>query len=193
MQLRLVSLGVLLLTVGLVAYSVIPNVQRIPILSREDVIREGFSIPMGESRIVTKNITATPGEQTQLTINISVTAQPGGLSSMKLQVFLRETSDPCVETSPKNYLTNKYVSNQSLSISVNSTGTYCFVFQNEPTENELLTPRKLVSVFVSLERRSEQILVSRNGGANVAGLGVGAFGFLVFAYGVTRKTVIPWE
>ncbi len=193
MQFKLVSLGVLLLTAGLVAYSMIPNVQRIPVLSREEVMREDFSVPMGESRVVAKNITATPSDQNRLKVNISVTAQSGVLSSMKFQVFLRDTTDPCVETKSRNYLMNMYVSNQSLSIAVNSTGTYCFIFQNEPAENEISTPSKLVSVLVSLERRSEQILTSKNGGANIAGLGVSAFGLLMFAYGVTRKTVIPWE
>ncbi len=156
-------------------------------------MREDFSVPIGESRVVTKNITATPGDQNQLKINISITAQSGAPSSMKFQVFLRETSDPCVETRSRNYLTNTYVSNQSLSLAVNSTGTYCFIFQNEPPESEVSTPSKLVSVFISLERRSEQISTSKNGSANIAGLGVSAFGFLMFAYGVTRKTVIPWE
>ncbi len=193
MQLRLVSLGVLLLTAGLVAYLVIPSVQRIPVVAKEDVMTENFSIPMGESRVVTKNITATPSEQIQLKIRINVTAQSGGLSSMKLQVFLRETADPCVETSPRNYLMNKYVSNQSLSIAIITRGTYCVIFQNEPSMNEPFTPRKLVSVFAYLERRSEQILVSKNGAANMTGLGITALGFLVFAYGITRKTVIPWE
>ena len=80
------------------------------------------------------------------------------------------------------------VSNETLLVPVNSTGTYCFVFDNEDYSTS-----KTASVSAFLDTRSEQVVVAKDGGANMTGLGLGAFGVLVLLYGVARKTVIPWE
>ncbi len=188
MQFRLVILGVALLVVGLVAYSSIPNVHRTPVLITQSIMAEDLSIKAGWSETVAKNITIFEDKQNDLRVNITVTAQSGELATLMFQVFPRNNSMSCSTTQPTSFLVSQKVSNETLLVPMNSTGTYCFIFDNEdyPTS-------KTASVSAFLDTRSEQVLVAKDGGANTAGLGLGAFGFLVLLYGVTRKTVIPWE
>lgn len=185
MQFKLVLLGALLLTAGLIAYSAIPNVQRSPILTRQDIMTEQLSILAGEFRAIPRNITTASTDQNELRVNITVTGRSGELASLLFQVFPGNNSLSCPIIHPQDYLV---VSNESLAIPADKAGTYCFIFYNESDESN-----KTISISAILHRRSEQILVSRNGSFNMAGLGVGTLGFLVFVYGVTRKTVIPWE
>lgn len=190
MQFRLVMLGALLLTAGLIAYSAIPNVQRSPIVTTQDVMSEHFSI-LANSSVTLSRYVAAAGEQNKVIMNITVTGQQGEFEKIGLMIFLRNDSFLCETTRPQSYLVNQNVSNETLIVPVENAGTYCFVFVNNP--NEQYVSSKAASVSAVLEKRSEQVSVSRNGSANMAGLGVGAFGFLVFVYGVARKTVIPWE
>ena len=188
MQFRLVLLGALLLTAGLIGYSAIPHVQRSPIVTSQSVVSEYLKIPANGSVEMSRYVAAVDGEQNKMIMNVTVTGQPGEFEKIGLLIFLENESFSCFSTLPQNFVVNQNVSNGSLTFSVENAGTYCFIFVNNPNE-------QLVSASVSavLERRSEQVSVSRNGSANMAGLGVGAFGFLVLVYGVARKTVIPWE
>ncbi|HLE65238.1 MAG TPA: hypothetical protein VI816_03820 [Candidatus Bathyarchaeia archaeon] len=188
MQFRIVLLGVALLVVGLVSYSSIPNIHRTPVLTTQSIMGENLSIIAGSSVTVPRNITISQGKQNDLRINITVTAQSGELATLRFQVFPRNNSMSCSTTQPTSFLVSQKVSNETLLVPMNSTGTYCFIFDNEdyPTS-------KTASVSAFLDTRSEQVRVAKDGGANTAGLGLGAFGFLVLLYGVTRKTVIPWE
>jgi hypothetical protein len=188
MQFRLVLLGALLLTAGLIAYSAIPNVQRSPILTEQYIIEEDLSLPANRSYVIAENIAIANGERSEMILNLTVMAPQGELAEIGLMVFLRNETLSCFTTRPQTYLLNQKVSNVTLTVPVESSGSYCFILDNESHFTD-----KTASIYVVLEKRSEQVLVSRNGSANVAGLGVGAFGFLVFVYGVARKTVIPWE
>lgn len=189
MQFRLVIIGVALLVVGLVAYSSIPNVHRTPVITTQSIMAEDLFIKAGWSETVAKNITIFEDKQNELRVNITVTeTQSGELASFRFQFFPRNNSMSCSTTRPTSFLVSQKVSNETLLVPMNSTGTYCLIFDNEdyPTS-------KMASVSVFLDTRSEQVLVAKDGGANMTGLGLGAFGFLVLLYGVTRKTVIPWE
>ena len=188
MQFRLVLLGVVLLIVGLVAYSSIPNVHRTSVLTTQSIMAENLSVMAQRSEVILKNITVFQGGQNDLRINITVTAQSGELATLRFQVFPRNNSMSCSTTQPTSFLVSQEVSNETLLVPMNSTGTYCFIFDNEDYPSN-----KTVSVSAFLDTRSEQVLVAKDGGANTAGLGLGAFGFLVLVYGGTRKTVIPWE
>ncbi len=187
MQFRLVILGVALLVVGLVAYSSIPNVHRTPVLTTQSIMaEENLSIIAGSSVTVQRNITILQGKQNDLRVNITVTeTQSGELATLRFQVFLPNNAMSCSTTQPRSFLVSQ---NVSLLVPMNSTGKYCFIFDNldYPTS-------KTASVSVFLDTRSEKVLVTKDGGANTAGLGLGAFGVLVLLYGAARKTVIPWE
>ncbi len=173
------------MVVGLVSYSSIPNIHRTPVLTTQSIMAENLSIIAGSFVTVPRNITISQGKQNDLRINITVTAQSGELATLRFQVFPRNNSMSCSTTQPTSFLVSQ---NVSLLVPMNSTGTYCFIFDNLdfPTS-------KTASVSAFLDTRSEQVLVAKDGAANTAGLGLGAFGFLVLLYGVTRKTVIPWE
>ena len=188
MQFRLVLLGALLLTAGLIGYSAIPHIQRNPILTKQDVRGGDLSIPANSSYVFYEKMAVTPGEQSRMVMNLTVMAPQGELAEIGLMVFLRNDTLSCFTTRPQTYLMNQKVSNVTLTIPVENSGSYCFILDNESHLTD-----KTASIYVALEKRSEQVLVSRNGSANMAGLGVGAFGFLVFVYGVARKPVIPWE
>jgi len=185
MQFKLVILGVVLLVVGLAAYSSIPNVHRTPVLTTQSIMAENLSIIAGSSVTVPRNITILQGKQNELRVNITVTAQSGEPATLRFHIFLRNNSTSCSTTQPKSFLVSQ---NASLLVPMNSTGTYCFIFDNLD-----YPASKAASVSAFLDTRSEQVLVAKDGGANTAGLGLGAFGVLVLLYGATRKTVIPWE
>ncbi len=173
------------MVVGLISYSSIPNIHRTPVLTTQSIMAENLSIIAGSSVTVPRNITISQDKQNELRINITVTAQSGEPATLRFQVFPRNNSTSCSTTQPTSFLVSR---NVSLLVPMNSTGTYCFIFDNldYPTS-------KTAFVSIFLDTWSEKVLVTKDGGANTAGLGLGAFGFLVLLYGVTRKTVIPWE
>ena len=189
MEYKLVVLGIVLLLVGLVAYSSIPNVQRTPVLTTQSILGpDAVHVMGGRSEVIAKNITVFQGKQNDLKVNVTVTTESGELGSLRFLVFPRNNSFSCTTSRPVIFLLDRAVSNETLLAPVNTTGAYCFVFDNEdyPTS-------KVASVIASLDTRSEKVSVTKDGGANMAGLGLGALGFLLALYGVTRKAVIPWE
>ncbi len=189
MQFKLVVLGAILLLVGLVTYTSIPSIHRTTVLTSETVIvPESILVQSQGSAEILRNVTVPQGNQTQLKVNITITVQNGVVSSLRFQIFPKNETRACSNTQPVSFLVNQDVSNQSLSPSVKASGSYCFVFNNENSQ-----VGKTVSIAASLLTASEEIRVSKDGTVNVAGLGLGAFGFLVVLYGVSRKTIIPWE
>ncbi len=189
MQPKLVLLGALLLLVGLVTYTSVPNIHRTPLLTSQTVIGpESIPVPSQGSVEILRNVTVTQVNQTKLKVNITITGHPGGVSSLILQIFLKNDTRACSNTPPTSFLVNQDVSNQSFSIPMKASGSYCFVFNNENSQIA-----KTVSISASLLTASEEILIAKDGSVNVAGLGLGAFGFLVVLYGASRKTIIPWE
>ena len=188
MQFRIVLLGALLLAAGVLSYSAIPTINRTQTMTSQNIMRETLSVTGGESRLVSKNINTTSAQSANLSFNVTVTNTSGAPSLVEVQVFTRNSTSSCIGSNPSTYLIRKVVSNESWRVPIPRTGAYCFVFNNESS-----TYDKFVSAYARLELWSEHVTVSRGGSANMAGLGVGAFGFLVLMYGVTRKTVIPWE
>ena len=188
MRFGIVLLGALLLAAGVLSYSAIPTIHRTQTITTQDIIQENLSVTGGESRIASKNINITAAQTANLRFDVTVTNTSGSPSLLEVRVFLRNSTDSCIGSDPSAYLIRKVVSSESLSVSIPKTGAYCFIFYNESSTSD-----KLVSAYARLELWSERVTISRNGSANMAGLGVGAFGFLVLVYGVTRKTVIPWE
>ena len=120
-------------------------------------------------------------------MNITVASQLGELASMRLQVFARNGTT-CTNTIPTKFLFNEEVYNSTLLAKLEETNTYCFILNNETYRTD-----KIASVSASVYTSSEVVTVTKDGLANMAGLGVGAFGFIVVFLGASRKTVIPWD
>ena len=83
---------------------------------------------------------------------------------------------------------NKTVSNATIEVPLNASGSYYFVLDNTPSSQE-----KLVSYTVSVKRDLTGEYVTHDGPSNWVGLSLGAVGALAVVYGLTRKTIIPWE
>ncbi len=153
-----------------------------------DIIGDNVSILPKSSVTVTRNVTISPGVRTSLIVNLTVTRQTGEPDRLRFQLFSGNSSVSCQNTQQESFLLNQEVANESLTVPMTTSGTLCFVFNNLDSGTG-----KLVNVFGTLDMRSEKVVVARDGGANLAGLGLGAVGFLVVAYGFARKTIIPWE
>ncbi len=188
MQFKLVLLGAILLVIGLLAYSSIPNIHKTSIFQSQPLPAQApVIVPGNGATQIAKNLTIFQGRQNQLQINVTVTSSPAQASTVVLKIFQGNDTKSCLDPQ-KSYLVNQDVSNQTLSPSVNNSGLYCFDFENLASKN----PRT-VTIAASINTNFVQVQVANDGEMNIAGLGLGAFGFLVALFGISRKTVIPWE
>ncbi len=175
--------------VGLLAYSTVPNIHRTAVLETRTILApENITVQQG-AMVVVRDI-SLQGRLNELETNLTVIAQHGDLSPLRLQLFLKNSSTTCTYSPPKAFLVNQDVTNQSLTVPVQISGPYCFVFDNEASQ---LAITKNVIAVATLHSSSEKIMTANDGGVNMAGAGLGAFGFLVLLYGTSRKAVIPWE
>ncbi len=189
MQFRLVLLGTVLITVGVLAYWSVPNIHRTAFLTTQQVIGpEIIDVPSGRSVEIPRNVTLFEANRTEMLANITVTNESNSLSSLRFELFPKNDTEPCTNTNPKSFLVDQEVSNQSLKVALEARGVYCFVFINE---NSLDVKHALIDAKVTVS--SQELRAERDGGVNLAGLGLGAIGFLIILYGGSRKTTIPWE
>lgn len=192
MQLKLVLLGTVLLIVGVLAYSTVPNLHRTPVLETRTIMGpENITVQYGSIAVI-RDISLQSASN-ELDTNLTVIAQHGDLSSLRLQLFLKNSSATCASSAyspPKAFLVNQDITNQSIKVPIQTSGSYCFVFDNEESQ---LAMTKNVTAIATLHSSSEKTTTTNDGGVNMAGVGLGAFGFLVLLYGASRKAVIPWE
>jgi len=190
MQLKLVAFGVALLIIGLVAYASVPAVHTTPVVNEQNVwVQNGFPVQAGSLVEQPKNITIFSGMNNELRTNLTVSEPNGVPSSLHFELLSMNKSQSCSPSSrPPAILIDQLVSNQSFSIPLNATGTYCFVFDNQSSQT-----LKNIDISARAFGTTEQVLVARYGSANTAGLGLGALGLAVALYGYSRKTIIPWE
>ena len=183
-------LGLALLVVGLVTYASIPAVHTTPIVSEQNIwAQNGFPIQAGTLVEQPKNITAFSGMNNELRVNVSVSQPPVGASTIRFELLAMNNSQTCSPSPrPPTVLVDQTVANKSFNIPLKTAGTYCFVFDNQGSQ-----PSKTVNISARVLGSTEKILVARDGSANTAGLGLGALGLVVFIYGYSRKTIIPWE
>ncbi len=175
--------------VGLLAYSTVPNIHRTAVLETRTILGpENITIQHG-AIVVIRDI-SLQGRLNELETNLTVIAQRGDLSPLRLQLFLENSSATCAYSPPKAFLVNQDITNQSLTVPIQTPGSYCFVFDNEESQ---LAMAKSVIAIATLHSSSEKTTTANDGGVNMAGVGLGAFGFLVLLYGASRKTIIPWE
>lgn len=188
MQFKLVLLGTILLVIGLVAYTAIPNIHRTPVFQATPLPSlTPLTVPASGATQIARNLTLVQGGQNQLQINITVTSTPPQPSTLVVKVFQGNNTRSCLDPQ-KSYLVNQEVSNATLQTPVNNSGLYCFNFENLDSQNP-----KTVTMTASVNSNFVQVQVTNDGGMNLVGLGLAAFGFLVALVGFARKTVIPWE
>jgi len=179
-----------LLIIGLVAYASIPSVHTTPVVNSQNVwVQNGFPIQANSLVEQPKNITIFPGMTNLLTVNLTVSEPHGTASSVHFELLGMNKSQSCSPSSrPPLVLIDQSVTNQSFNIPLNTTGTYCFVFDNQGSQ-----ALKSIDISARASGTTEQILVARDGSANTVGLGLGALGLAVALYGYSRKSIIPWE
>jgi hypothetical protein len=179
-----------LLIIGLVAYASIPSVHTTPVVNSQNVwVQNGFPIQAGSIDAQSKNITIFSAMDNHLRVNLTVSEPSGTPSSVHFELWGMNKSQSCFPSlRPPIVLIDQVVTNQSFNISLNATGTYCFVFDNHSSQT-----LKNIDISARELGTTEQILVARDGSANTAGLGLGAVGLAVALYGYSRKSIIPWE
>ena len=125
----------------------------------------------------------------ELRTNLTVRGPSGTVSSIHFQLLGMNKSQSC-SSSPQTptVLIDRTVSNQSFAVPLNMTSTYCFVFDNQASQQT-----KSIDIIARVWGTTVLIQIARDGSANAAGLGLGAIGLVVAVYGYSRKTVIPWE
>jgi len=189
-QFKLFAFGLALLIIGLVTYASIPAVHTTPVVNVRDVwVQNGFPIQAGSLVEQPKNITIFSGFNNALRANLTVSDPHGVASSVRFELLGMNESQSCSTSSrPPAILIDQFVSNRSFNIPLNTTGTYCFVFDNQNSQT-----LKNIAISALVSGTIEQVIVARDGSANTAGLGLGALGLAVALYGYSRKSVIPWE
>ncbi len=190
MEFKLVAFGAALLVVGLAAYASIPTVHTTTVSSWQDVwVQSGFPIQAGSLVEQPKNITMFSSMANILHANFSVSSPGREATSVRFELLRMNSTESCSPSSkPPTIFVDQIVSNQSLSIPLNETGTYCFLFDNQNSQTW-----KNVDISARTEGSTQRILIARDGSANTVGLGLGALGLVVAVYGYSRRTVIPWE
>jgi hypothetical protein len=182
--------GVILLTVGLVAYSTIPNIHHIPVQTFQDIAQDRHvQVSSYSSAQTPENITIVPGKINSLLVNATVALDTGSLSSVQFKIFTRDKFQSCMmDSQPTGCLYNRPVSNGTISIPLNQTAIYYFGFDNTASNSS-----KTVTLSASVETTSVNTLVTKDGSWNLTGLGLSAIGLVVLLYGAVSRTIIPWE
>ena len=189
MRFKLVLLGAILLSGGLIAYTTIPNVHTTPILQTLPLpTSDPFQIPAGSVLEVPQNLSVVTTRHNILMMNLTIVSAPGHFSSLLFQVFQKNETRSCSNTTQRAYIFNQEVTNGSFRASIVSSGQYCFVFDNGNSIGA-----KTILLATAIRSNFEQIQVANDGEMNFVGLVAGALGFLILVAGFMKKTVIPWE
>ena len=196
MKFAILLAGILLIVIGLFAYATIPNLHQVATYTRQKVTGP-VDIPVGpgsESE-TPENVTLAAGRVNELVVDLTVSLQTGGLSSIQFKVFAAPQLGSCMQqTNPDGCLVDTTVSNQTVRVQLNPSTTnsnsptvYYFGFANkDPTS-------KTISVSASLSASRVDTVAGRDGSLNFAALGLSVLGLLVAVYGVAARTIIPWE
>ena len=176
--------------IGLLAYSMIPNIHTLSFQSSQQIV--------GPTRILVspnfqsethQNVNISSGTTNELVANVSVSLESGGISTINFKLFTQSHMGSCLQDpSPSSCLVDRKVSNETIRIPLNASTTYYFAFENKDSSGT-----RLVRLSASLISSSVYAVAQRDGSLNFAGLGLGLVGLAVALYGVVAKTVIPWE
>jgi hypothetical protein len=176
--------------IGLLAYSIIPNVHMVPVQSNIAIAGPEPIVVNPDSQSKTpQNVTVLPGKNNEMILNLTVSTGSGIPSSIQFKLFTEPELGNCMrETSPTGCIVDASVSNQTIAIPLNASTTYWFGFDNKGSSIQ-----KTVVLSASLLTTWVNRVVTRDGELNFAALALGGFGLIVALYGVAAKTVIPWE
>ena len=182
--------GVSLLLIGLLAYAIIPNVHTIPVEYRSSLAHSPPIIVDPNFQAETQqNVTVIPAKSNKMLVNLTVSTESGGPSSIRFKLFTESQLQNCTrEINPTGCLVDQNVSNQTVAVPLNATSTYYFYFDNRDSSSS-----KVVLLSTSLVASSMNTFVARDGQFNFAALALGAIGLIVTVYGVAARTAIPWE
>ena len=185
-----VLLGASLLVIGLMAYAFIPNVRIVPVQLSSTLPAPSPVVVYPNSQYEThQNITIESGKTNEAIFNLTVSIGSGSPSSIEFKVSTYAEEANCMrDVSPHGCLVDLTVSNQTVAVPLNATGTYYYALNNKDS----ISP-KTVAISSSLVTRSVTSFVTRDGQSNFAALGIGIVGLFVAAYGLVAKTVIPWD
>ena len=168
----------------------IPNVHTTPVESRSSLAQPPPIIINPNFQAETQqNVTVVPAKTNKMLVNLTVSTETGGPSSIQFKLFTASQLQNCTrQTNPTGCLVDQNVSNQTLAVPLNATSTYYFYFDNRDSSSSIV-----VLLSTSLVTSSVNTFVARDGQLNFAALALGAIGLIVAVYGVAARTVIPWE
>jgi len=191
MRLLHVLIGLLILTMGFAVYFFVPNIHDTQTISTRDLSGPKQEVVPG-GVVLTRplNVTIDESGNPRMVVNVTVKPRSGeGLSQLDIRISNAANKNSCVIAEPPSgCIYEKPVSNSTIEVPLKSSGSYYFVLDNTPSPEE-----KLVSYTVSVRRDVTGEYVTHDGPANWLGLSLGGVGTLVVVYGLTRKTIIPWE
>jgi hypothetical protein len=191
MRLLPVIIGLLILALGSGIYLSIPNVHNTQTTSAKDLAGPKQEVvPAGVVLWRPLNITVDGRGNPRLEVNVTVKPTSGEVSSqLDIRISNEENKNSCVIAQPpSNCMYEKTVSNSSIELPLNASGSYYLVLDNTPSSQE-----KMVSYAIGIKSDQTGEYTTRDGFANWFGLSLGAVGSLVVIYGLSRKTIIPWE
>ena len=184
-------IGLLMLTLGLVIYSSIPNIHNTQTISARELSGPKQEVVPG-GVVLTRplNVTLDVGGNPRMIVNVTVKPTSGeGLSQLDIRISNKANKNSCVSAEPpSDCLYEKTVSNASIEVPLNTSGSYYFVLDNTPSSQE-----KIVSYAISIKLDMTGEYATHDGPANWLGLSLGAIGTLGVVYGLSRKTIVPWE
>jgi hypothetical protein len=191
MRLLPVLIGLLILTIGSAIYLSIPNLHNTQTTLATDLAGPKQEVvPAGAVLWRPLNVTVDARGNPRLEVNVTVKPMSGEvLSQLDVRISNDANKNSCVIAQPpSNCMYEKTVSNSSIELPLNASGSYYFVLDNTPSSQE-----KLVSYAIGIKSEQAGAFATRDGFANWLGLSLGAVGSLTVIYGLSRKTIIPWE
>jgi len=191
MRLLPVLIGLLILTIGSAIYLSIPNIHNTQTTSERNLAGPKQEVvPAGVVLWRPLNVTVDGKENPRLEVNVTVRPTSGEvLSQLDIRISNDANKNSCVIAEPpSNCMYQKTVSNSSIELPLNASGSYYFVLDNTPFSQE-----KMVSYAIGIKTDQTGAYATHDGLSNWLGISLGAVGSLAVIYGLSRKTIIPWE
>lgn len=193
MRLVPILFGLLIITGGLATYYGVPSIQtRQTIVSRRLAGPEQITVQGGWTTQRLLNVTSPAGPTDHSRVQLNITVRPmSGDGFTQLELRLANASDPgaCLfAASSSSCAYDKIVSNSSIEVALTGSRSFYIVF-----DNTAWAEPKVVSYSVALRQEEMVQSVTHDNLADWFGLGLGSVGSLIVLFGLTRKTVIPWD
>ncbi len=187
MRLLPVLAGLLLIILGLTAYYGIPNPHDAQTVSTRNLAAPPqLTLAAGLTSRKAINVSVVPEANSTLVINMTITNEAGGLSQLDFRISPVNNSD--CDYRHLGCIYQGSISNSTIQVPLKSSGSYYLIFDNAAG-----TESKVVLYTIYVRQNSIVETISHDGMGNWFGLGLGAIGALATLYGLSRKTIVPWE